>query len=319
MDDKLGIPNGLDAYSKLVVRAARIAGPATVNIDITGGRGRGPYPWMPDPVGNASGVIINSKGFIITNGHVAQGARTIKVTLSDGRSYPAKVVGIDPSNDVALLRVGATELPVAMLGTSANLQVGQLVVAIGNPFGFQWTVTSGVVSAVHRKIRVSRDIALENLIQTDASINPGNSGGPLVNSEGRVVGINTAMLLGAQNIGFAIAIDPVKQGLGDYLELEKPSLGIVGHSQIIDENVAKWLGVNQKSGVLVLGVAEDSPAERAGLHVWDIIIEAGGARVEDLDELVAVQDYLEKGHAVTFTVIRDIEIIKLAMQPVKTR
>ncbi|AGB41462.1 trypsin-like serine protease with C-terminal PDZ domain [Halobacteroides halobius DSM 5150] len=238
--------------------------------------------------GLGSGVIFDKKGYILTNNHVVAGAEAIKVILSDGRELQAKLVGNDPRSDLAVIKVDAKDLPVAPLGNSKQIDVGQLAIAIGSPYDvkFRNTVTTGVISAVNRTIRTKNGI-LENLIQTDASINPGNSGGPLLNSQGEVIGINTAIIGGsAQGIGFAIPINKAKKIVSDlikYGKVKRPWLGIYGTD--ITEKLKNYYGLPVAKGVLIIQSVTDSPASKAGLSQGDIIIEVNREKIEGMEEL----------------------------------
>jgi serine protease Do len=253
-----------------------------------------------------SGFIINPDGHIVTNHHVVDGATEIKVKLSDGRELPAKVVGRDPKTDLALLKVGATGLPVIPLGSSTELQVGEPVMAIGNPFGLEQTVTTGIVSATGRVIGEG---PYDNFIQTDASINPGNSGGPLINTRGQAIGINTAIFTqtgGSVGIGFAIPIDLAKTVVTQLASAGHVVRGYLGVSiQPVTPDLAKGFGLEQSRGALVGSVVEGSSAAKAGVKAGDIITEYNGhpvARSEDLPRAVAETPV---GHEVPMTVIRD--------------
>ena len=276
----------MDAYSEAVSGAAEVAGPAVVRIDVAGRPGRGP---RGAGTGTGSGVIFASDGRILTNEHVIRGARTVQVTLTDGRSLQAGVEFADPSADLAVLRVGATRLPVAEL-TRDTLRVGQLVIAIGNPFGLNWTVTAGVVSALRRTLPVSRDIQLNDLIQTDTPINPGNSGGPLVDARGRVVGITTAVMPFARGVGFAVSMATVLQVLSrlqEVREKQRRRLGIGGIPTTVDERLRQALGLTQRQGLLVLEITPNSPAARASLRPSDILLEVNSRAVASGEELIS--------------------------------
>jgi S1-C subfamily serine protease len=236
-----------------------------------------------------SGVIFGSDGSVLTNAHVVAGASRVTVTLPDGRSFPAGVIGAEPARDLAVLRLGVTGLPVAQLH-QAPLRVGQLVVAIGNPYGLDFTVTAGVVSALGRSLPVSREQKLENLIQTDTPINPGNSGGPLVDVQGRVVGITTAILPFAQGLGFAVPISTAYDVIARVSEqhrqgLKRGALGISGLDVQIETQTQHDLHLSQKSGVLLLEVEPTGPAARANLRPGDILLGLSDRTVESVDTL----------------------------------
>lgn len=290
----------LDAYSQAIVTAAERVGPAVVKVET--GRAR---QGREGGEGLGSGVIYSSAGYILTNAHVVQGARRVTVTLPDGRSFPAGVLGAEPAQDLAVLRVGGAGLPVAEL-SSAPLRKGQLVVAIGNPFGLDFTVTAGVVSALDRALPVGPGQKLEHLIQTDTPINPGNSGGPLVDVQGRVVGITTAVLPFAQGLGFAIPTDTAYGVIGRVVEAHQRSLagstlGISGLDVNLDAAAQERNGLLQRSGVLLLEVAREGAAARANLRSGDILLSLEGRPVENVAGLREVVQAL-KGSAATWRV-----------------
>jgi len=302
----------LDAYSQAVIRAAKLVGPSVVNLEVRrrprpsngGGRAerrrgarrgapgsRAPdaaTPSDPQDAGSGSGFLITADGFILTNSHVAHGADAIDVTLSDGRVIPAQLAGSDPETDLAVVRVHADDLLPARLGDSRRLQVGQLVVAIGNPFGFQATVTAGVVSALGRSLRSETGHLIDNLIQTDAALNPGNSGGPLVTAAGEVVGVNTAIIAPAQGICFAIAISTAFYVAGRLIKdgrITRGRIGVAGQTTPIRRRVVRYFDLPLETGVTVAGVEPGSPAQNAGLLTGDLIVAADGEPVPDIDTL----------------------------------
>lgn len=281
----------LDAYSTSVSRAAQRVGPAVVRIEAAGkGRGRNGR----ERGGQGSGVIFDSSGRVLTNAHVVRNASSLSVSLPDGRSLPGAVEGSDPRVDLAVVRLPDTRdpLPVAELNSKA-LRVGQLVVAVGNPFGLNWTVTAGVVSALGRSLPVEPGVELTDLVQTDVSINPGNSGGPLVDADGRVVGITTAMMPWARGIGFAVPVGTVLGALGRFAEQRSRGtgrLGISGVTYEIEGSVAKANGLSQKSGVLVLHVVQGSPADNASLRAQDVIVSAGEKTTSNVSALSKVAE-----------------------------
>ena len=275
-----------DSYSHAVMTAAERAGPAVVKVEI-GHSGRRRDGSQGQGIG--SGVIYSSAGYILTNAHVVAGASRVVVTLPDGRSLPAGVIGAQPERDLAVLRVGQDGLPVAEL-YAAPPRVGQLVIAIGNPYGLDFTVTAGVVSALNRSLPVDRETKLSQLIQTDTSINPGNSGGPLVDVQGRVVGITTAILPFAQGLGFAIPSGTALDVIGQVTErhrqgISRGTLGISGLDVRIEDVVQRSEHLDQASGVLLLDVAPGGSAARASLYSGDIILALGDHKTDTVDAL----------------------------------
>jgi serine protease Do len=249
-----------------------------------------------------SGFIISEDGYILTNNHVVDKARDIKVSLSDGRVLEAKLIGKSPDIDIALIKVEATGLPVAVLGDSGPLEVGDWVVAIGNPFGLSHTVTAGIVSAKGRVIGIG---PYDDLIQTDAAINPGNSGGPLFNIKGEVVGINTVIIASGQNLGFAIPISMVREILPSMREKGRPDMGWLGVSaQAVTPDIAAALGLQEQAGAIVSQVTKGGPADKAGLKRGDVITELDGKKILDPSELPRMVAFGHIGKTVTMSVIR---------------
>jgi len=270
----------LDAYSRAVVSVVDVVGPSVVSIGVNadrrGGEGRG------------SGFVISSDGHVLTNSHVVQGATGITVSLTDGRRFPASRLGDDPATDLALVRMDAPTLPTARLGHSAKLRVGQLVVAIGNPFGFQSTVSAGVVSAIGRSLRSTAGRLIDNIIQTDVALNPGNSGGPLVDSHGRVVGINTAVFAMAQGISFAVPIDTAMWVIPRLLahgRVIRAYLGLGGQSRSVERRLARHLGLSGERAVEIVNVEANTPAAIAGLKTGDLIIAIDSRPIETVDDV----------------------------------
>ena len=275
----------LDAYSNAVTRAFDTIGPSVVNIDVFKKKTR--YS-DPEKAGSGSGFFFTPDGFLLTNSHVVQGAQEMEVTLTDGQTHKARLIGEDPDSDLAVIRVDALDFQPAVLGSSQSLRVGQLVVAVGNPLGFQATVTAGVVSALGRSLRSRSGKLIDNVIQTDAALNPGNSGGPLVNSRGEVVGVNTATILSAQGLCFAIAIDTAKRIASQILQygrVKRKFIGIGGQNIDLPRRIARHFELPGKQGVLVVGVEEKGPAYQAGLREGDVIVEYGDKLVETMDDL----------------------------------
>jgi len=283
----------LDAYSQAVMDVVDKVAPSVVNV--RAGRGGG------------SGVVIAPDGLVLTNSHVVERASGADVILNDGRRLQGDVVGRDPSTDLAVLRVGASSLPTAMLGDSDGLRVGQLVIAIGDPFGFQSTVTTGVVSALGRSLHGRDGRLIENVIQTDAALNPGNSGGPLVDTRAQVVGINTAVIATAQGICFAVPSSTARSVAGALIRdgrVRRAYLGISAAPTPVGRALAGRLGLAVSEGVRVLEVVPGSPADRAGLRPGDLIVLVAGATVPTLSALQRVLSAERIGAAVPVTAIR---------------
>src|SRR5438552_327052 len=277
----------LDAYSAAVAGAVERVGRAVVSVDVRQPVRRRGRPERELP-GHGSGFVFTPDGFILTNSHVVHGATHLAVRLPDGRELPADLIGDDPDTDLAVVRVGGDPPTAAPLGDSASLRVGQVVIAIGNPLGFQSTVTAGVVSALGRSFRSVNGRLIDDVIQTDAALNPGNSGGPLVDSRGRVVGVNTAVILPAQGICFAVAINTAKFVAGQLIahgRIRRGRIGVAGQHVPLLRLAVRAHGLEAKSGVLVTGVESGSPAERAGLKQCDIIVVFAGHAVGGSDDL----------------------------------
>lgn len=303
----------LDAYSAAVVSAAEIASPSVLQI-ITHKRGNSNLRQS----GSGSGFLITTDGLALTNSHVVHGADKIEIVLSDGRRPDAVLLGEDPDTDIAVLRVYAPNLAPVLLGDSSKVRVGQIAIAIGNPYGFQYSVTAGVVSALARSLRSTSGRLIDNVIQTDAALNPGNSGGPLLNSRGEVIGVNTAVILPAQGICFAIGINTVKYVTGLLVrdgKIRRSYVGIAGQTVSIHRRVVRFYGLPVESAVLVAGVEADSPAERAGLAEGDLIYEFDGKAVGNLDEMhrLLLGDLI--GQKVVLQVIRRTEKLTLTVTP----
>jgi S1-C subfamily serine protease len=307
----------LDSYSQTITRAAAKVAPAVVNIRVhkaarEGQRGQ-------EAGGSGSGFVIAPDGFILTNSHVVHGADKLEVTLADGRVFAATLVGEDPGTDLAVIRINSpSQLSHAHLGDSKTIRVGQIAVAIGSPFGFQQTVTAGVVSALGRSMRSQSGRLIDNVVQTDAALNPGNSGGPLVNSRGDVIGVNTAIILPAQGICFAIASNTaefvaawlIKEG-----RIRHSWIGVMGQDAPIHRRVARFHRLAAEQGVLVAGTEPGSPANRAGLRDGDVIVAFGGSPVASIDELHRYLAAKLIGIPTVLTVIRLTEKLDLVVTP----
>jgi S1-C subfamily serine protease len=268
----------LDAYSRVVVSVADALRPAVVNLRAGSGRHQG----------SGSGVLFTPDGFLLTNHHVVGGNERVRVRLADGRELSGRVVGNDPWTDVAVVQAEGDALPHAVLGDSAGLRVGQLVVAIGSPLGFESTLTAGVISALGRTLRSITGHLVDNVIQTDAALNPGNSGGPLADSRGQVVGINTAVIQPAQGICFAIPINMAKAILPQLMKHGRVTRGYLGlHGRVVPLSaaVARRFGLTQKTGVEVVAVEENGPADQAGIEEEDVVIALGDEPATSVDDL----------------------------------
>jgi len=324
----------LDAYSRAVTRAVEAVGPSVVNIEVRRRELRRrrrrreraredqtlPDDGLPEPsyAGSGSGFVITGDGFVLTNSHVAHAADELRVTLGDGREVKGQLVGDDPETDLAVLRIDAPELVPARLGRSRDLRVGQLVIAIGNPFGFQATVTTGVVSALGRSLRSETGHLIDNLVQTDAALNPGNSGGPLVAGSGDVIGVNTAIIAPAQGLCFAIAIDTAIYVAGKLIRdghITRGRIGVAGETAPIRRRLVRHFGLPLETGVLVAGVEPGSPAQRAGLLTGDLIVAASGVPVPDVDTLHRALTEATIGRALTLRVVRLTSLRELDVTP----
>src|SRR5579859_3000317 len=308
----------LDAYSRSVMTAAERVGPAVVRIDLEHeGRRSGPYNTPREYGGVGSGFIFASDGQILTNAHVVANARRVKVTLADGRTFDASLVGSEPDVDIALLRIGADHLPVAELGRGP-LRVGQLVIAVGNPYGLNWTVTAGVVSALGRTLQAPGTRKMTDLIQTDTSINPGNSGGPLVDSAGRVVGMTTAMMPMAQGLGFSVPLDTIKSVIARISQKRETastgvSLGVGGMRTLLDAESQRAFNLAQQFGMEVLEVRPNSPADRAELKRLDILVTAAGDPVTEPRDLQQIVRRHQPGEKIAISFLRGGKLRKVTV------
>jgi S1-C subfamily serine protease len=303
----------LDAYSQAVVHAAEEVGPSVVNIEVRRRDGQ--------RQGSGSGFIITPDGFVLTNSHVVHGAERIEVILADGRRPDASLVGDDPDTDLAVVRVYAPHLHPVRLGDSKGIRVGQVAIAIGNPYGFQATVTAGVVSALGRSFRASTGRLIDDILQTDAALNPGNSGGPLVNARGEVIGVNTAVILPAQGICFAIGIDTAKHVAGWLIKdgkIRRSYIGVGGQNTPLHRRLVRHYQLSNGSGVLVIAVTPNSPAARAGLEEGDVIVEVNGSPVPSIDALHKFLTGDQIGIEARLTVIRRTEKLTLPILPAES-
>jgi S1-C subfamily serine protease len=308
----------LDEYSRSVVSAVSRVSPAVVNIEIEQGTKGRPR----NVAGSGSGFVITPDGFILTNSHVVHQATRITVNLSDGRDCLAQLVGDDPETDLAVLRIDAPQLVHVRLADSESLRVGQIAIAIGNPLGFQASVTAGVISALGRSMHSQSGRLIDNIIQTDAALNPGNSGGPLVNSAGEVIGVNTAMIRPAQGICFAIASNTAKLVAGWLIRdgrIRRSYIGVAGQNVPLHRRVIRFYNLPLETGVLVASVEKDSPARRAGLREGDIIVAFNERPVGTIHDLHRMLVSEQIGVAAKLVAIRHTEKLELSILPAESK
>jgi S1-C subfamily serine protease len=308
----------LDAYSQAVVHAVELVGPSVVTVELgrPGSAGRDEQRG-----GQGSGFIFTPDGLILTNSHVVHGASNIHVTLPDGRRLPAALVGEDPDTDLAVVRVLASGLPVVKLGDSRSIRVGQLVVAFGNPYGFQATVTAGVVSALGRSLRSRSGRLMDDIIQTDAALNPGNSGGPLVNSRGEVMGVNTAVILPAQGLCFAIAANTAQFVVGRLIRdgrIRRSYVGVAGQNVPLARQFVRFYDLKGSAGILIASIEPNSPASQSALREGDVIVRFSDQRVEGIDQLHRLLTEERIGVDTPITVIRGKEKIEAHVTPAES-
>jgi len=297
----------LDAYSSAVVDTIDRVAPAVVRVE----RARG----------GGSGVIFTPDGFVLTNNHVVEGATDARVTLADGRSVVAQPVGADPDTDLAVLWIdgAGASLPFASLGDSRSVRVGQIAIAIGNPFGFHHSATAGIISATGRSLRAASGRLMDDIIQTDAALNPGNSGGPLVDSRARVIGVNTAMILPAQGICFAIAINTASFVVARLIRdgrIRRAYLGVAGQNVPLHRRVVRYHELPRENAVFVVGVEPDGPAARAGVRDGDMIVAFDGKAIAGMDDLHKLLTEEQAGHEAPVVVLRGAARQTLAVTPV---
>jgi S1-C subfamily serine protease len=303
----------MDAFSNIVINSVNRIKNAVVKIDILKKQNN-----KLTPAGSGSGFIFSSDGFIFTNSHVVKGATKIVVTLLDGTAEEAYLVGDDPDTDIAVIKIYASGYSIARLGDSENLQIGQLVIAIGNPYGYQHTVTTGVVSALGRTLQTSSGRLVDNVIQSDAALNPGNSGGPMVDAEGEVIGVNTAIIRGAQGLSFAVGINTAKDIAGFLIKdgkVTKAYLGVMMQELTINPRIVNFYGLKQNKGLFVVSIEKGSPASYSSLREGDIIIgfeENSISSSNDLFKLLT-RDKIEKKS--TLTVLRNTQKLQVDISP----
>ncbi|MFN2542351.1 MAG: S1C family serine protease [Chthoniobacterales bacterium] len=306
----------LDEYSRTVVAAVERVAPAVVNIAIAerlNARGG-----EREIKGSGSGFVIAPDGFIITNSHVVHNASEIRANVPGGGEYPAQLIGDDPDTDLAVIRISAPRLAHVRLADSENLRVGQIVIAIGNPLGFQASVTAGVISALGRSMRAQSGRLIDNIIQTDAALNPGNSGGPLLNSAGEVIGVNTAMIRPAQGICFAIASNTAKFVAGWLIKegrIRRSYIGVAGQNIPIHRRIVRFYNLPRETGVLDVSVEKDSPAERTGLREGDLIVAFNGQPMGSVHDLHKILVGEQIGVGANVTLIRHTEKLDLSILP----
>jgi S1-C subfamily serine protease len=303
-------PDVLDPYSELVSQAFDRVSPAVASITARGPNGR--------PLGVGSGVLYTPDGYLLTNSHVANTATDLAATLTDGREVSATLVGDDPETDIAVLRLTGNGFAYATFGASSTLRVGQLVIAIGNPFGYQATVTAGIVSALGRSLRTRSGRLVESVIQTDAPLNPGNSGGPLVDGAGRVVGINTAIAGGAQGICFAIGIDIAASVAATLMRegrVRRSRLKLAGQTISLDRRILRTLDRQLPTAILVQDVQSGGPAARAGFEAGDVMLDFDGAAIAGLDHLHRLLTAELAAREVPVRVLRRGKLLELTVRP----
>src|SRR6266404_2669062 len=312
----------LDAYSRAVVSAAEKVSPSVAKIEVTQTSGRTRNGEPREQHGGGSGFVFTPDGLVLTNSHVVHNASRIKVSLPDGRQFPAHLLGEDPATDIAVIRIDAPNLSVVTFGDSQKLRVGQLAIAIGNPYGFQYTVTAGVVSALGRSLRSYSGRMIDDVIQTDASLNPGNSGGPLVASDGHVIGVNTATIMGAQGLCFAIGINTAKFVATRLLQqgrIRRAYIGVEAQTVPLHRRLVRFYNLPQETGVVVISVTAGSPGQKAGLREGDVIVALDGKPVAGVDDLHRLLTDAQVGARCELVIIRHTERLALSIVPEEAR
>jgi len=299
----------LDAYSEAVVRVVERVGPAVVGIAARNRRGQR---------GGGSGVLFAPDGYILTNAHVVERASDLRVTLTDGADLAGSLVGADPATDLAVVRVEGSKLPHAELGSSEDLRVGQLVVAIGNPLGFSNTVSAGVISALGRTMRAQDGRLIDPVLQTDVALNPGNSGGPLVDSRARVVGINTMIILGAQGLSFAVPVDTARWVIGQLMtvgRVRRGFLGVAAQTRPLPKRSARKFDIGASTGVELLEIQPGRPAAKAGLRTGDVLFFLDGKAVKSVDDVHRILDASSIGRALPARALRNGTLVEVEVVP----
>ena len=306
----------LDAYSRAVICVVDAVGPAVVSITV----GKPGSQRQPEQMGAGSGVVIAPDGYILTNSHVVHQARRLATTFTDGNQTKAALIGADPATDLAVIRAEASDLPYALLGDSEVLRPGQLVIAMGNPLGFQSTVSTGVVSALGRALRSQDGRLIENIIQHTAPLNPGNSGGPLLDSRGQVIGVNTAIIRMAQGIGFAIPANTAQWVVSQLLtqgRVRRGYLGIAGRERPLQRRIALYYNLPNEKAVEVMSVNDNSPARNAGLRTGDLIVAINEQPITTIDDLHRFLAQWPIGEPVPLTIVRGAELLTMSVRPVE--
>lgn len=307
----------LDAYSRAVVSAAERVSPSVAKIEVTQSA-RARNGEQRERQGGGSGFVFTPDGLVLTNSHVVHNASRIEVALPDGRHFPAHLIGEDPATDLAVVRIDGPNLTAVQLGDSQKLRVGQLAIAIGNPYGFQYTVTAGVVSALGRSLRSYSGRMIDDVVQTDASLNPGNSGGPLVSSDGEVIGVNTATIMGAQGLCFAIGINTAKFVASRLLtqgRIRRAYIGVEAQTTPLHRRIVRFYDLPKETGVVVVGVADDSPAQKAGLREGDVIVAFADQPIAGVDDLHRLLTDAQVDARNTITILRRTDRLELAIVP----
>jgi len=304
----------LDAYSRAVTAVVERVGPAVVSIHVGEGRRSAEF----EPAGAGSGVVITPDGYILTNSHVVANARQIRALFIDGQKLAATLVGRDPSTDLAVIRVSASGMGYASLIDSSDLRVGQLVIAVGNPFGFQSSVSTGVISSLGRALRGQDGRLIENIIQHTAPLNPGNSGGPLLDSKGRVIGINTAIIAQAQGIGFAVPASTARSVVPQLLAMgrvERSYLGVIGFRRQLDRRLVRFHDLKSDHGVEIASLEPSGPARRAGIQTGDIILSINDENMTSPDDLFRFLSEWPVGRGLTVSLLRRKNRLDLELVP----